>query len=398
MVIKRLIAEEFCDSVRDGTHGTPKPVEAGYKLITGKHIKGGVVIPGDAYNISESDYLEINKRSKVNRWDVLMSMIGTVGELALVKDEPDYAIKNIALFKCGQEVKARWLFYYFSSPEGKGQLKSGQVGGAQQFLSLNKIRNLQIPVPETATMQKIVSILSAYDSLIENNRRQIKLLEEAAQRLYKEWFVDLRFPGHEHTPITNGIPQGWSWVTYGEVIDFNPKVQLRKNKSYLKVPMNALSTGAAVVDMSVCECAAVKGGAKFENGDTLFARITPCLENGKTGLWNSETYPQAVGSTEFIVMRSRRLNPYMVYSIARTESFRQMAQGTFVGADGRQRAQSDKMKEAPYLCPEKTLIQKHANVVAPMMQRVFLLNNQNKILSEARDRLLPKLMSGEVEV
>ena len=198
-------ADQYCDSVRDGTHDTPKPTESGYKLVTGKHIKAGQIDSSTAYFISEKDYIAINGRSLVEQWDVLMSMIGTVGESAIVKEPPSYAIKNVALFKCGgSELKGRWLSYYLQSPVGQGHMNGNQKGSSQQFLSLKQLRALPIPVPEKSFMQKAVQILSAYDNLIENNQKQIKLLEEAVQRLYKEWFVDLRFPGYEATPVVDG--------------------------------------------------------------------------------------------------------------------------------------------------------------------------------------------------
>lgn len=352
------------------------------------------------HRVSQEVYHQRNARAIPRAGDLIFAREAPAGNVALIQEGEEVCLgQRTVLIRPNKEVvNSAFLAYYLLSPEAQFRLMGRANGATVSHVNLPIIRNLKVDLPSMEMQERIADMLSHYDSLIENNRRQIKLLEEAAQRLYKEWFVDLRFPGHEHTPIVNGIPQGWSWGTYGDVIDFNPKVQLSSNSTYLKVPMNALSTGTAVIDMSCCERTASTGGAKFENGDTLFARITPCLENGKTGLWYSDACTQAVGSTEFIVMRSRRLNPYMVYSIARTESFRQMAQGTFVGADGRQRAQADKMQEAPCLCPSQSVIQEHQRVVEPLMQRAFLLNRQNRILSEARDRLLPKLMSGEVEV
>ena len=203
-------AEDFCDSVRDGTHDTPIPVKSGFKLVTGKHIKNGQINPTGAYFISEKDYNAINSRSLVEQWDVIMSMIGTVGEAAVVRCKPDYAIKNVALFKCGgSQLKGKWLNYYLHTPIAKGKIAGNMKGASQQFLSLQQLRDLPIPTGDEKVMQKIVDVLSVYDDLIENNQKQIKLLEEAAQRLYKEWFISLRFPGYEDIPFLDGIPKGW---------------------------------------------------------------------------------------------------------------------------------------------------------------------------------------------
>ena len=217
---KTIRADEFCKSVRDGTHDTPKPTETGHKLVTGKHVKNGQIDPSDAYYISEEDYEKINERSLVEQWDVLMSMIGTVGEVAVVKDHPNYAIKNVALFKCGgSELKGKWLAYYLRSSDAQGHMSGNQKGSSQQFLSLKQLRSLPIPITDERYMQRVIDILSAYDELIENNQKQIKLLEEAAQRLYKEWFVDLRFPGHETTPIVDGVPEGWFTAAVTDLLE-----------------------------------------------------------------------------------------------------------------------------------------------------------------------------------
>lgn len=393
-------ADRYCDSVRDGTHDTPKPTDTGYKLVTGKHIKAGQIDPSDAYYISEEDYNAINERSLVEQWDVLMSMIGTVGESAVVKEPPNYAIKNVALFKCGgSELKGRWLNYYLRSPTAQGHMSGNQKGSSQQFLSLKQLRSLPIPVPEKGFMQKAVQILSAYDNLIENNQKQIKLLEEAAQRLYKEWFVDLRFPGYETIPVLDGVPEGWVLCRVGDVIEFNPKVPLNKEQLKQSVPMSALSTTSMVLDTDELTTTFSNSGSKFQNGDTLLARITPCLENGKTafaaGIENSEG---AVGSTEFIVMRSKEINPYMVYLFARGDSFRQSAINSMTGSDGRQRAQADKLKVLPYLKPTDQIMKLFAGYAEPMFIQIQKKNEQNVRLRQARDRLLPKLMNGELEV
>ena len=220
MKLTYIKATEFCESVRDGTHDTPKQTESGYKLVTGKHVKNGIIDPTEAYYISEKDYNKINERSLVEQWDVLMSMIGTVGEVAVVKNNPNYAIKNVALFKCGgSELKGKWLSYYLRTPEAIGHMNGNQKGSSQQFLSLKQLRDLPIATTSEDVMRKIIDSLSHYDNLIENYQRQIKLLEEAARRLYKEWFVDFRFPGYEHVKVINGIPEKWKKEAFSRRVD-----------------------------------------------------------------------------------------------------------------------------------------------------------------------------------
>ena len=218
---EEVVAGSFCDSVRDGTHDSPKFVEEGHLLITSKNIRGGRVILETANHISEQDFEGINRRSKVDQWDVLFSMIGTVGEVCLVREqEPTFAIKNIGLFKVGDELKGKWLYYWLRSPKMQAAIRQARRGASQQYIPLGALRNFPIRVPsKPEVMRKIVDVVSAYDDLIENNRRRIALLEEAARLLYREWFVHFRFPGHEHVKITDGMPAGWARrATYSDVV------------------------------------------------------------------------------------------------------------------------------------------------------------------------------------
>ena len=154
---------------------------------------------------------------------------------------------------------------------------------------------------------KIAAILSAYDDLIENNTRRIKILEDMAQTLYQEWFVHFRFPGHENVPMVESplgpIPQGWEVVSASKAIFINPKTSVPRDTPKPFVPMKS----ATERSMLIIEIEEKTGnsGAKFKNGDTLFARITPCLENGRTGFvqFLPDDDDVAFGSTEFIVLR-----------------------------------------------------------------------------------------------
>lgn len=296
-----------------------------------------------------------------------------------------------------EELNIRYLYYALN--QQLRLLKTMSSGSTTKFLTIRMLDNLDIPLIGINIQTQIVNILSAYDDLIENNQRQIKLLEEAAQRLYKEWFVDLRFPGHENTKIVDGVPEGWNWCKLEDAIQFDPKVTLTKERMKQFIPMSALSTSSMVLDESQFTETTSNSGSKFQNGDTLLARITPCLENGKTayvsGLKSSEG---AVGSTEYIVMRAKTINAYMVYLLARTDDFRQSAINSMSGSDGRQRVKSDKLKMLDYLHPTSELVEKFENVEEPIFEKIYRLSKQMQQAKQARDLLLPKLMSGEVEV
>lgn len=298
-----------------------------------------------------------------------------------------------------ERILPEFIGYYLRTAVFRAGFTAFSTMTTRASLRNEDLLSMKVPVPDMQTQKHISSILSAYDDLVESNQKQIKLLEEAAQRLYKEWFVDLRFPGHETTPIVDGIPEGWSMCTAGNVIEFNPKTPLKKGCIKQSVPMTALSTSSMVLNSSEFTMTESNSGAKFRNGDTLLARITPCLENGKTAFVAGITSAEgAVGSTEFIVMRAKKINPYMVYLLARTEEFRKTAINSMTGSDGRQRAQVDKLMQFPYLLAPQSTLEAFSQLVEPIFEQVYLKNSQIAQLSQARDRLLPKLMSGEIEV
>lgn len=293
----------------------------------------------------------------------------------------------------------KYIYYQLRSPYIGRWLEQISIGATMPSINTGLLSGIEMYLPSLEIQRRIADILSAYDDLIENNRKQIKLLEEAAQRLYKEWFVDLRFPGHEHTKIVDDVPEGWESCILDDVIEFDPKVRLDKDRVKQCVPMSALSTSSMVLDMNEISETTSNSGSKFQNGDTLLARITPCLENGKTAFVHGiESDEGAVGSTEYIVMRSKQLNPYMVYLLSRTNGFRQSAINSMSGSDGRQRVKADKLKSLAYLRPPIGLVHSFEQKVAPVFGMVFTLNKQVFAATQARDRLVPKLMSGEVEV
>lgn len=357
----------------------------------------------DPLYISESKYDEIAHKFGIPQpGDMLLTSVGTIGIPYIVKEKDTFYFKdgNLTWFRnFNERLDSRYLFYWVKSAEGQGVLNNTTIGSSQKALTIAALKDLKILCPPIGIQNRIVEILTSYDDLIENNQKQIKLLEEAAQRLYKEWFVDLRFPGHENTKITDGIPEGWTRCVLGDLIDFNPKVSLSKERKKQSVPMSALSTSSMTLDMAEVYTTESNAGSKFQNGDTLLARITPCLENGKTAfVAGIEAQEGAVGSTEFIVMRSRRLNPYMVYLLARTDDFRNSAINSMTGSDGRQRAQVDKLQALPHLEPPREIIDTFEKNIAPLFLQIRRKNEMNWHLREARDFLLPKLMSGELEV
>lgn len=246
---------------------------------------------------------------------------------------------------------------------------------------------------------KIASILSAYDDLIENNQKRIKLLEKMAQRLYQEWFVRFRFPGYKKAKFVDGIPQGWEKCKLKDMIAFNPVYRIKKGSVYTKIPMEALPTDGLSIDTDSIMAEDSSSGTHFMNGDVLCAKITPCLENGKTGLVTCLQEDEVgVGSTEFIVMHGERVDSFFIYCIARDERFRQQAINSMNGADGRQRADISFIQNRPWILPDKQILRQFKALTDKMVATVLRLEQQNKNLAKQRDLLLPRLMSGKLAV
>ncbi len=375
--------------------------ETGTPVVMPKDLIGGRISEQSIARVCQ-DHVQRLNRHIIQKGDILYSRRGDIGRCAFATDHETGWLCGTGCLRVTTNTTiadSKFVFYQLQQPEVVGWVEKHAVGATMLNLNTTILSNIPLLLPPIETQHRIADILSAYDDLIENNRKQIKLLEEAAQRLYKEWFVDLRFPGHEHTKIVDGVPEGWKPCTLDDVIEFDPKVRLDKDRVKQFVPMSALSTSSMVLDINEIIETKSNSGSKFQNGDTLLARITPCLENGKTAfVYGLESDEGAVGSTEYIVMRSKRLNPYMVYLLSRTSVFRQAAINSMSGSDGRQRVKADKLKALAYLLAPTGLIHSFERIASPMFEMIFELNKQIFATTEARDRLLPKLMSGEVEV
>ncbi|PAU89002.1 restriction endonuclease [Pseudomonas sp. WN033] len=184
--------DEYCLRVADGTHDSPKQTTDGKLLVTSKNVKGGRLLLDSAYLISDEDFAEINRRSKVDQWDLLLTMIGTVGEVCIVSQpNPMFAIKNVGLLKCGSELRAKWLYYFLRSSQGQQLIEQRKKGSTQQYISLAEIRNFPVSYPANQRdMRDAVTLLSLLDDRITLLRETNVTLEAIAQALFKSWFVD----------------------------------------------------------------------------------------------------------------------------------------------------------------------------------------------------------------
>ena len=212
-------------NITDGKHGDCDGEEkSGYYFISCKDVYNGSVHYEGARQITEKDYIDTHRRTMLEPNDILVTNSGTIGRMALVKDIPEtYRTtfqKSVAIVKPNQKI-IRPAYLYYCLLNCVTQFINQSNGSAQKNLLLGTMRNFELSIEEEFARQDImVEMLKAYDDLIENNQKQIKLLEEAAQRLYKEWFMDLRFPGYEDVAVVDGMPEGWTRVSINDLGDY----------------------------------------------------------------------------------------------------------------------------------------------------------------------------------
>ena len=224
----------------DGDRGKNYPKQdefypQGYCLFlnTGNVTKEGLIFEENQFIMKEKD--EALRNGKLKRGDIVYTTRGTVGNAGYYNSSVPYENVRInsgmvILRSNGEIVDARFLYQILKSEYYRPYFKQYCTGSAQPQLPIKNFSQIYLNVPDIKTQHRIADILSVYDNLIENNQKQIKLLEEATQRLYKEWFVDLRFPGHENTKIVDGVPEGWSRTNINEILTFHRGYDLTKNE------------------------------------------------------------------------------------------------------------------------------------------------------------------------
>lgn len=332
--------------------------------------------------------------------DMLLTSVGTIGIPYIVKATDKFYFKdgNLTWFRrFTNKLYPQYLFYWITSKEGVGVLNNVTIGSSQKALTISALKNIEVTLPPIETQRRIADILSAYDDLIENNRKQIKLLEEAAQRLYKEWFVDLRFPGHEHTRIVDGVPEGWERRCISDIATINES-NIPKNYQFNYIEYIDLSSvqNGIIKEKTRYPLAEAPGRAKrvAKDGDIIWGMVRPNLKSFALVLHPRET---DVYSTGFCVLSSKAVPfSYLYYSVT-TEGFIRYLVNCTNGA-AYPAVKPIHFAEAELLFPSEMLLKKFNDIVEPMLrQREKLLTMTNGAM-EARDRLLPKLMSGEVEV
>lgn len=378
--------KDLC-KIGDGAHASLKRQKSGILYLTAKNITDNGIDLSKVDYISEDIY---NKHFKEKsnaltcpqKNDILYSIIGSIGGVYIVGDEKIGISSSVAMFRCMEErIVPQYLYYYIKSPVFHNSVLLIKGGVAQGFMSLSKLGAIEVVYPEDINVQiKIANILSTYTDLIENNQKQIKLLEEAAMRLYKEWFVNLRFPGHESTPLVDGVPEGWTKAEIGSLIDKIPRTKQVMTSEYKN------SGSIPIIDQSRNFIAGYTN-----DEDTVVNLGKPVIVFGDhTRILKLINFPFAKGAdgTQLIVSGSERIPQHLFYC-------------SLINVDlsNYHYARHFKyLKACEIIVPNGDLAERFESFVEPYFKQIQNLRDKTKLSQNARNILLPKLMNGEIEV
>lgn len=332
------------------------------------------------------------ERYELKYGDLVICEGGEPGRCAIWKEQ----IPNMKIQKALHRVRVhdcldyRYLFYWFLLAGKTGELDQYFTGATIKHMPGQKLKEVVIDKPPLEIQHRIADILSAYDDLIENNQRQIKLLEEAAQRLYKEWFVDLCFPGHENTEIVDGVPEGWNEKTLSQVANVimgqSPKSEFyNSEKKGLPFHQGVGSYGVRFVMDDIYSTSYTRIA---EPNSILFSVRAP------VGRLNITKNKVVIGRGLAAINQTDGCQSYLYY-LLKNKFFKDniVGNGSIFAS-----VSKDELLNQKFLIPERNLMMQFEKIVSQMDKQIENLDSKNKKLIEARDRLLPKLMSGEVEV
>jgi type I restriction enzyme S subunit len=318
----------------------------------------------------------------LKKGQIIISARGTVGVISMLGNDMAFNQSNYGIN--AKEGLTTNDFLYYLLKDNISQFVSNSYGAVFDTITKQTFEQITVDLPPLPEQTAIAEVLSSLDDKIDLLHRQNKTLEQLAETLFRQWFVE-------------EAEDSWKEDVLEKYISFDPREKIDRNKAYQFFEMKCLSN----VDMNISDGVyrIVSSASSFRNFDTLLAKITPCLENGKTGfvmhLGDDEV---ARGSTEFIVMRSKGLvSPYWIYCLARDSDFREKAIQSMTGTSGRQRVQIDLLKNITVKVDAERMKKFH-DTVSPFFLKIKSNQTQIKTLTKLRDALLPKLVNGEVRV
>ena len=392
----------------DGDRGKNYPqqhefLEEGYCLFLNT---GNVTATG--FSFDSNQYISKEKcdslrKGKLQRRDIVYTTRGTVGNAAFYADSVPYEHVRInsgmVIIRPNEDVVCtEFLYQILKSDYYRPYFKKYCTGSAQPQLPIKNFSTIELDLPDLETQQKIADMLSTYDDLIKNNQKQIKLLEEAAQRLYKEWFVDLRFPGHETIPTTDGIPEGWVRYKFSEIASImsggTPKTDVKEyydGNIPFYTPKD--SDGSFFAFDTITHIS--KSGLDHCNSQYYPSGTVIITARGTVGKTTILAVPMAMNQSCYALKCDELNSPYYLFFSLNKEvaALKTMANGGVFNTI------IVKTFDSIHLTmPTHEVLAAFDAAISPIMDQVKVKMQQNVRLAEARDRLLPKLMNGEIEV
>ena len=385
---KKVKLKDCCLSISDGDHLPPPKTNCGIPFITISNIDSTNHIDfSDTLFVPKDYYEKLDPIRKAQENDILYSVVGSFGKPVLIKDNKEFVFqRHIAILRPDNTLAdSRFLYYIMLTRDFFMQADSVAVGAAQRTVSLTSLRNMEVSLPNIETQHHIATILSRYDSLIENYQKQIKLLEEAAQRLYKEWFVDLHFPGHENAKIVDGVPEGWEKKTIGDIVIYYDK-QRKPLSAMQRMNMEKIYPyyGAAAlmdyVDSYLFDGIYLLFG---EDGTVITPDNFPVLQYVWGKFW--------VNNHAHVLRGKDGISTEFLYSM-----FKEMPIADVVTGAAQPKISQGRLSDKKILMPSLELVQKWSCITNHYYESIRLITEKIRLLTETRDRLLPKLMNGEL--
>lgn len=398
----RKTLDELCTNITDGKHGDCKPQNnSNCFFISCKDVIGGKIVYDKARQITSSDYLDSNKRTRLDTNDILLTNSGTIGRMAFIKDVnllPKTTFqKSVAIIKPdANKIHPKYLYYKILSE--KTSLENNAGGTAQKNLLLRDIRSFEINIHNNETQKKIADILSAYDDLIENNQMQIKLLEESAMRLYKEWFVYLRFPDYENTEIVDGLPVGWEKFVFSDKVEImsggTPKTS---NSTYYEgaIPFYSPKDSDDKFFSFDTKIHISEAGLKNCNSKLYPINTIIITARGTVGKVTLLGNPMAMNQSCYALKSKYIDSPYYLFLALKNEisALKGMANGGVFDT-----IIVNTFSSIYITIPDEKILSLFKINVNSYFGKINILSKQIILLKQARDKLLPKLMNGEIEV
>lgn len=375
--------------VRDGTHDSPKYVNDGFPLITSKNLVNGSVDFENVNFITETDFDSINKRSKVDEGDILYSMIGSIGNFAIVNFEPRFAIKNVALFKFkNSKLSSKYFIYYIKSNEFTTQIEKQSKGGTQKFVTLKILRNIQIPLPPLPQQQKIANILDAADALRQNDKALIAKYDELTQALFLDMFGD---------PVSN--PKGWEFKVLNQLVSklgdgLHGTPKYSEDGEYYFVNGNNLDNGKITISENTkrVDFREYEKHKKDLNENTMLVSINGTI--GKIAFYNNEKIILGKSACYFNLIKGS-VNDIFLFHIFKSDYFLRYSSSLSTGSTI-QNVSLKTMREFPIPIPPLELQNQFAERVAVIEEQKAIAQKSLEKSESLFNSLLQKAFKGEL--